>query len=265
MIPENYLTLNSALWNRRTEVHTTSAFYDDASFRQGRNTLQEPELTVLGDVSGKRILHLQCHFGQDTLSLARMGALVTGVDISSTAIAHAIQAARDLNLNADFICADVCDLPAVLYNQFDIVFTSYGTIVWLPDMKLWAGNVARCLRPGGRLAFADTHPVALMFDDNFTAITYPYFNAGPIFETEEATYADLNARIALPSVTWNHSMSDVLQALIDNGLTITHLSELDYSPYNCFGNMTETAPRQYKVKGAEGRIPLTWIIEATLK
>ncbi len=265
MTPDNYLTTNSALWNRRTEIHTTSAFYDDAAFRQGKNTLHEPELAILGNVAGLRLLHLQCHFGQDTLSLARMGAIVTGVDISPAAIAYATQAAGDLNLNADFICADVCNLPASLSDRYDIVFTSYGTIVWLPDVKLWASNIARCLRPGGRLIFADTHPVALMFDDNFTAITYPYFNNGPIYETEQGTYADRNADIALPSVTWNHSMSDVLQALIDNGLTITHLSELDYSPCNCFGNMTETAPCQYKITGAEGRIPLTWLIEATRK
>ena len=145
----NYLKINQKAWNDKTLVHLTSDFYDQTTFLEGKNSLKKPELDVLGDVRGKRILHLQCHFGQDTLSLARMGAIVTGLDFSNVAIENAVKINDQLGLNASFVCADVYQLPDDLIGQFDIVFTSYGTIGWLPELASWAETIKKALAPGG--------------------------------------------------------------------------------------------------------------------
>lgn len=259
---DNYLHINSTLWNQKTPYHTASTFYDNDSFIAGKNSLKNIETNLLGDIKNKTVLHLQCHFGQDSLSMARMGAIVTGVDFSSAAVSEARKLNDTLSLNAAFVLADVYNLPTSLLYQQDIVFSSYGTIVWLPDIHKWAQAVASCIKPGGRFIFVETHPLAMMFDDDFTAIKYSYFNTGVIEEVEQGTYADRTADINLKSLTWNHSLSDVMQALIDAGLRITKFQEYNYSEQNCFGNMTEVAPGQYQIIGMEGRIPLVYALEA---
>jgi 2-polyprenyl-3-methyl-5-hydroxy-6-metoxy-1,4-benzoquinol methylase len=258
----DYASVNKALWNAKTPWHVQSAFYDMAAFRAGKNTLNDIELALLGDVRGKSVLHLQCHFGQDSLSLARMGAKVTGVDLSETAIATANQLAQELNLDARFVCANVYDVPRVLNEQYDIVFSSYGTIVWLPDMDEWARMITGALKPGGYFVFAETHPFVLMYDDNLEKVTYSYFNDGEIIETEQGTYADRNAPISLESRTWNHSLGEVMNALMKAGLTLTDFHEHDYCPYPCFGNMTETAPGRFQMTGNEGKVPLIYSLKA---
>ncbi|RYZ82231.1 MAG: class I SAM-dependent methyltransferase, partial [Proteobacteria bacterium] len=132
---QNYISLNKTLWNERTKHHLTSDFYDVDGFLNGNNPLNKIELELLGDLSGKSLLHLQCHFGQDTLSLARMGAHVTGVDLSDESIATARDFASKLSIEANFICCDLYELPQHLDGNFDVVFSSYGTIGWLPDLK----------------------------------------------------------------------------------------------------------------------------------
>lgn len=261
----DYIAINRELWNKKTPYHVASKFYDNDAFLAGRNTLKAPELELLGDVKGLHILHLQCHFGQDTLSLARMGAKVTGLDLSDEAIAQARKMAAELELDATFVCANVYEIPTELHGQFDLVFTSYGTIVWLPDMNRWANSIAQCLKPGGRFVFTDTHPVAMTYDDNFKGMLYSYFNRGHIDEVEQGTYADRSADIELPSVTWNHSMAEVLQALISAGLSLSQIKEYDYIPYECFGNMVKTGNDRYQVKGMEGMAPLTFGLEAIKK
>ena len=174
---ENYIEINRQSWNSRLESHLRSDFYDVAGFLNGKSSLNSFELELLGDVTGKSILHLQCHFGQDTLSLARMGAKVTGVDLSDKAIAEANRLAQQMHLDATFICCDIYDLLNHLDHQFDIVFTSYGTIGWLPDLSKWANIVSRFLKPGGNFVFVEFHPVVWMFDDEFDKIGYNYFNA----------------------------------------------------------------------------------------
>ena len=167
MNQNDYIQLNKASWNEKTESHYTSDFYDNTSFINGRNSLNSIELDLLGDVNGKKILHLQCHFGQDTLSLQRIGATVTGVDFSEAAITKAKQLNDELNLSANFICCDLYSLPEYLQNEkFDIVFTSYGTIGWLPDIDKWASIVAHYLKPDGRFIFAEFHPVIWMYDND---------------------------------------------------------------------------------------------------
>ena len=171
MNPErNYIEINRQSWNNRTDTHLKSEFYDLAGFLRGKNSLKDIELALLGEIKGKRILHLQCHFGQDTISLGRLGAEVTGVDFSDKAIQRAKQIAKDTNSRAEFLCCDIYDLTNHLDKQFDIVFTSYGTIGWLPDLDKWAKVVSAFLKTNGRLVFVEFHPVVWMFDNNFEKI-----------------------------------------------------------------------------------------------
>ena len=258
----NYLEVNRALWNERTKHHISSAFYDMDGFLSGDSSLKEIELALLGDLAGKSVLHLQCHFGQDSLSLARMGAQVTGVDLSDEAIATAQKLAADTGLHAEFICSDVYDLPSHLEKQFDVVFTSYGTIGWLPDLTKWAAIVGRYLKPGGQFIFAEFHPAVWMFDNDFTYVQYSYFNKEAIVEIEEGTYTDKSAPIKMESVGWNHSIDEVLQNLIDAGLNIRRFTEYDYSPYNCLSKMVEVTSGKWQIQGMEGKLPLVYALKA---
>lgn len=261
----NYIAINRQSWNNRTDTHLKSEFYDLDNFIKGKTSLNSIELELLGDLTGKTILHLQCHFGQDTISLGRLGAEVTGVDFSDKAIASAKQIAKDTKVNATFICCDVYDLPNHLDQQFDIVFTSYGTIGWLPDLDQWAKIVSRFLKPNGQFVFVEFHPVVWMFDDNFEKIFYSYFNSGAIIESESGTYADKNADITNEYVSWNHSLSEVLNSLIANGLEINQLNEYDYSPYNCFNKTIEFEPKKYRIEHLEDKIPMVYSITAKKK
>jgi ubiquinone/menaquinone biosynthesis C-methylase UbiE len=222
-------------------------------------------LDLLGDLRGKTVLHMQCHFGQDTISLERLGASVTGVDLSDKSIEAARDLANDLSSHAQFICCDLYDLPQHLDKQFDIVFTSYGTITWLPDLTRWASLIARYLKPGGKFIFAEFHPVVWMFDNNFEKIQYNYFNVEPIIETESGTYADRNADISQKYVTWNHSLSEVIGSLIANGLRIDSLLEYDYSPYNCFEKTVESEPGKFRIAHLGANIPMVYSVVAHRK
>lgn len=261
----NYIEINKQSWNKRTDSHLKSDFYDVESFLKGKSSLNPIELALLGDVQGKSILHLQCHFGQDTLSLGRLGAEVTGIDLSDKAIKSANELAEKTNVNATFICCDIYDLPHHLTGQFDMVFTSYGTIGWLPDLDKWAKIVAQFLKPRGKFVFVEFHPVVWMFDDDFEKIKYNYFNTGEIIEMEEGTYADRNADLQLEYIMWNHSMSEVLNSLIKNGIEINSFDEFNYSPYNCFNKTIEFEPGKYRIKHLENNIPMVYAIEGTKK
>lgn len=262
---KNYIAINKELWNKKTPIHFESDFYDSKGFINGNSSLNDIELALLGDISGKTILHLQCHFGQDTISFARMGALPTGVDFSDKAIQQAVSLSEKTNTKADFICCDIYELPNFLDTEFDIVFTSYGTIGWLPDMEKWAQVISRFLKPGGKFVFAEFHPVVWMFDYNFTKIEYNYFNSGAIVETESGTYTDKDAPIRQESISWNHSISEVLNSLIKNNLEINSFEEYDYSPYNCFNETVEIAPKKYRIKHLDDKIPMVYSIVATKK
>ncbi len=266
MNPEhNYIEINRNSWNNRTETHLKSEFYNLDGFLQGENSLKEIEINLLGDIQGKTILHLQCHFGQDTISLSRLGADVTGVDLSDKSIESAKQIAKDTNSNAKFICCDIYDLPNYLNEKFDIVFTSYGVIGWLPDLDKWAKIVSQYLQPNGQFVFVEFHPFVWMFDDNFEKIAYRYFNSGVIIETENGTYADKNASITQSYAMWNHSISEVVNSLIENGMEIKSLNEFDYSPYNCFNKTIEIAPNKYRIAHFDDKIPMVYSIRAIRK
>jgi ubiquinone/menaquinone biosynthesis C-methylase UbiE len=260
--PDDYLEINRKSWNARTGVHLASEFYDLPGFRSGATSLNDIELGLLGDVAGKSILHLQCHFGQDSLSLVRLEAMVTGVDLSDVAIDEARKLTAELGLSADFICCDVYDLEEHLDGQFDIVFTSYGAIGWLPDLDRWAKVVKRFLKPGGRLVLVEFHPVVWMFDERFQGIQYSYFNTGPIHENCSGTYADPTASIQLESVGFNHPLSEVLGSLISHGLTIRHFAEYDYSPYGCFETAVKVAEKKYRIPHLGAKIPMLYSVVA---
>jgi SAM-dependent methyltransferase len=156
-------------------------------------------------------------------------------------------------------------LPDELKKKFDVVFTSYGTIGWLPDLGKWAKIVADFLKPNGQFVFVEFHPVVWMFDDNFEKIAYRYFNSGAILETEVGTYADKNAAIKQSYVMWNHSVSEVLSNLIKHGLEIKSFDEFDYSPYNCFNKTIEFEPKKFRIEHLGDKIPMVFSISATRK
>jgi SAM-dependent methyltransferase len=272
-----YFEANKNLWNQRTAVHKDSEFYNLAAFKTGENVLTPIELNEVGDVKGKSLLHLQCHFGMDSLNWARLGADVTGVDLSDVAIKEAKLLNDELKMNANFICCNIYDL--LTENQrhakapllegfgeaaFDIVYTSYGTIGWLPDLKPWATIIAERLKPGGFFYMADFHPVLWMFDDDFTHIRYAYENREVIITENYGTYTDRNAEIKGKEYSWNHSISELMNALIAAGLNVEFFNEYMYSPYPCFSNMVETQKGQWQIKGLEGKIPMVYSLKASV-
>ena len=258
----DYKSINKESWNRRTESHFDSEFYDNANFIKGKNSLNQIELNLLGDVSGKSILHLQCHFGQDTISFTRLGAKATGADLSDKATAKAKELATMTGSNAEFVCCDIYDLPKVLDGQFDIVFTSYGTIGWLPNLDKWAGVIKHFLKPSGQFLIADFHPALWMFDDDFEGVKYNYFKDGPIVETETGSYADKNGKWEKEYVCWNHSLAEILTSLMSQGLAIKKFEEFDYSPYDCFRHTKKIGERKFRIKKFGNKLPMVYAILA---
>jgi 2-polyprenyl-3-methyl-5-hydroxy-6-metoxy-1,4-benzoquinol methylase len=257
---ENYFDANRKSWDARTAIHVKSKFYDLEGFINGKNQLNSIELEALGDVRGKSMLHLQCHFGLDSMSWSRLGAKVTGVDFSEKAITVARDVATRTKLDARFICANIYDLPNQLDETFDIVFTSYGVIGWLPDLDRWASIISRYLKPGGVFYMAEFHPVVWMFDDAFTRIDYSYFNKDVITTQQNGTYTDRDANISSTEYGWNHSIAEVFRALHSNGMAIQAIEEFDYSPYNCFQNMVGDGKGGYYIKGYEGKLPMVYSV-----
>ncbi|MFN8280939.1 MAG: class I SAM-dependent methyltransferase [Saprospiraceae bacterium] len=258
----DYLDINRIAWNERVEPHFVSEFYAVSQFINGLSSLKEIELAILPPLEGKTLLHLQCHFGQDSISLSRMGALVTGIDFSDKAIDQARILASQCNSGTQFICTDVYNVPAEVPGQFDIVFTSYGTIGWLPDLGNWASVISQKLKPGGQFIIADFHPVIWMFDTHFSYVQYSYFNKGPIIESESGTYADKNAPITRQTIGWNHSFGEIIEALHSHGLSILQFNEFDYSPYNCFENMYEYERGKFRINTLGDKVPYCYSILA---
>ena len=258
----NYFDVNKAAWNKRTIVNKASEFYNVDSFKAGKSSLNPLEIESLKDVRGKSMLHLQCHFGLDTLSWAREGAIVTGIDLSDEAIRTAKQLSADMNIPAEFICCNVYDTLEHIRQSYDIVFTSYGVIGWLPDLHKWADVISKALKPGGIFFLAEFHPVLWMFDDDFEYIKYAYHNERVIAETQTGTYADRSADITYQEYSWNHSLSEVMTALIAHGLCIAEFTELNYSYYNCFNKTIRGENGYWYIKGLENKIPMMYAIKA---
>ena len=270
---QKYFDANKEGWNKRTAVHKASSFYNVAEFKKGISSLNKIELEEVGNVKGKTLLHLQCHFGMDTLSWAREGAMVTGVDISDEAIKLANEIKDELQLEATFICANVYDLADAsaissvegLRQAFDIIFTSYGTIGWLPDLKPWAKMIAEKLHPDGFFYIADFHPTLWMLDDAMEKLTYSYFNDAVIVTGQQGSYADRNAPITYTEYGWNHPFAEIFDALITAGLQIEFLHEFSYSPYDCFANTEKGADGMFRFKSMGNKFPMMYSIKATKK
>jgi len=258
----DYININKRLWNEKTDIHYKSDFYDVNAFINGKDSLNPIETELLENIEGKKILHLQCHFGQDTISLARHGASATGVDFSERAIEKARQLNEQLGTNARFIQSDVYKLPEILDEKFDIVYTSYGVISWLPDMKKWAKVIEHFLKPGGQLVFVEFHPIVWMFSYDFKRVEFDYMESEAIVEELEGTYTDSDVQIKGKSVCWNHGLSTVIDSLIKSGLTLTDFKEYNYSPYDCLENLVEVEEGKYKIEGLENKFPLVYSVKA---
>ena len=200
---QEFMEANLRHWDGLIPVHERSRFYDVEGFRGGASTLHSIELEELGDVSDKSLLHLQCHFGLDTLSWAIQGARVTGADYSKEAITLARSLASDQRIDARFVVSNIYDLPNVLDERYDIVFTSYGVLMWLPELGPWAEVVSRFLKAGGTFYMVEFHPFAYVFYDgedvNDLVVHYPYFHTTnpKKFEPDgTGSYAERNVPIA---------------------------------------------------------------------
>lgn len=253
----DYIAINKASWDKRTKIHMTSKFYDVEGFLSGKSSLQDIEQKEVGDVAGKSLLHLQCHFGLDTLSWARLGANVTGVDLSSEAIEQANALADKAGLTANFICSDLYSFGEVSKQQHDIVFTSYGAICWLPDLTKWAQIIAKSLKPGGTFYIAESHP----FHDVLSG--YPYFHSVEPDVEEEGTYTENDTGELSTIMTWAHPLSEVINALIQAGIQIDQLNEYPFFPYNCFEGMEEREAGKFYLTHQGRDIPLLYTIKGT--
>ena len=240
---------NRETWNEKVAIHAKSDFYNLNDFKNGKSSLNKYEVTALGDVSNKSLLHLQCHFGQDTMSWARMGANCTGIDLSDEGIRLAKQLNKELGLSAKFICCNVLDVSKHVKNQFDIVFTSYGTIGWLPDLKPWAQMIFERLKVGGVFYIVEFHPIAWMFDyaTNPPKLAYGYHQKEVIYEEYEGTYADEKSKMISKEYGWNHSLGEIITSLTNARLTIKYLNEYDASPYNIFPELETNNDGMYEL------------------
>jgi SAM-dependent methyltransferase len=278
-IPPEARTANLALWNHWTEIHEKSAFYDVEGFKAGATSLWPVERKELEPYvhEGTSLLHLQCHFGLDTLSWARLGAEVVGLDLSDEAIALARRLAAEVGLSAraEFVCADLYDTDAHLgVRRFDVVFVSWGAIEWLPDLTRWAGIIARHLRPGGTFYLAEIHPFGYSLDEvpgeHDVQVKYRLQPAPdqPDVEPIDGSYADRDAdTTGLVAYAWQHSLAEVTGALIGAGLRIEHLHEFPASPAPFWEWMVQDEDRWWWLPDGEGGLrkdlPLSYSLRAT--
>ncbi|NNK53463.1 MAG: class I SAM-dependent methyltransferase [Flavobacteriaceae bacterium] len=254
---------NRETWNKKVAVHAASQFYDLEAFKKGADSLKKYEIAALGNVTGRSMLHLQCHFGQDTLSWARRGAKCTGIDISEEAIKLAKSLNEELDLNANFVCCNVLDVSEHISETFDIIFTSYGVIGWLPDLKPWAKMIAERLKPGGTFYMVEFHPIAWMFDylQEPPIMIYGYQQEEAIYEEYEGTYAeDAKSKITSKEYGWHHGLGEVITALIKAGLHIEYLKEYEESPYDIFPDLEKTEDGMFALK--DRLYPLVYEIKA---
>jgi SAM-dependent methyltransferase len=264
------MAANRSHWNEVVPIHARSAFYDLDGFKRGATALTDIELSEIGDVAGRALLHLQCHFGMGSLSWARLGAQVTGVDFSEQAIALARSLGEELGIPAQFVCSNVYDLPRVLDRKFDVVFTSYGVLCWLPDLPAWGALIARYLEPGGTFYIVESHPFSHVFSSRRDAhgleIEMPYFGDGPALASDgDGTYADWEAKLARRvTYEWQHSLADIVEALLGSGLRIEFLHEHPVGVWQQFPCMRQDEDGWWRLpEDLRDKVPLTFSLKAT--
>ena len=249
---------NRYSWNQVVELHYNHLGYRTKEFLDGTSHLKRIELEALGDVAGKSMLHLLCHFGLDSLSWVRKGAEVTGIDISEKAIEFANKLKGETKLEAEFIRSDVLDLIGVIDKKFDIVFQSYGTHIWISDIERWAEVVSHYLKPGGTFFIVDSHPVEVLFN----APTWDYFTRDPERTVNPADYIDRDFKGNGEYVEWQHPLSEILNALISAGLTIEHVGEYNLGYYQVDENWYSDKDGYWYPSGGPTSYPLLLSIKA---
>lgn len=256
---ERELDANRRAWNAAVGAHAASELYDVGGFLAGRCTLDPLETELAGDVGGLRLLHLQCHFGLDTLSWARRGASVAGLDFSPAAVEQARALARRAGLEAEFRVGDACEPQPGWEEAFDLVYTGGGALCWLPDLERWARAVAASLKPGGRLLLREFHPTAFMLGETATAgraeLKYPYFAAGgPLRFDDGLQYAAETP--AAETWEWPHAVAEILQALIDAGLRLERVGEHGECSYRCLESLERGVDGRWRLPGLPGGLPM---------
>jgi len=271
----DYRAVNRASWDERAPAHALSTGYALDQFRTDPSFLSyvvQFDVPRLGDIHGMRGVHLQCHIGTDTISLARLGATMTGFDFSPAALAEARALNDELAAGVEFVEGDVYDAATALgEGRFDLVFTGIGALCWLPDIKRWASVVTALLRPGGRLFIREGHPMlwalADQRDDGLLVVDYPYFETTePMVFDEPGTYVATEAEFT-HNLTheWNHGLGEIVTALLDNGMEITMLEEHDSVPWEALPGQMSVVPgtnHEWRLTERPERLPHSYTLQA---
>jgi SAM-dependent methyltransferase len=268
---DRHREVNRANWDSRVDIHFSSEEYGVTRFQSDPNHLSDVvkfDRRNLGNIDGKSLVHLQCHIGTDTISLARLGAEVTGVDFSSKSIEAARKLSSMAGTSARFVESELYDTPEILSEKFDIVYTGVGAIGWLPDVAGWGRVVAGLLKPGGMFYIREAHPVlwALDYensDDGRLCFKYPYFEGEPDEFDETETYAGDGVVTSPKTFGWNHGVGEILSALIDAGLRLDAIDEYDFCEWQGLDNMVEDETGAWRLPEGSPQIPLMWSIRAT--
>lgn len=266
-----YDRVNQAYWDQLTELHSVGDVYSVEKFLGGECILDPLVREEIGDVAGRSIVHLQCHFGLDTLSLARLGARVTGVDYSPKAIATARKLSADSGVPGTFVESRIEEAPAKIAERFDMAFVTWGALNWLPDLKPWAATIAALLKPGGFLYLAEFHPLAQAIDLNETgangtlSIAYPMVGKAAARQwTSDIDYADEKTRLPINKTwEWNHGLGEVLSSLIGAGLQISYYREHPFLAWRSFPAMVEIDDRFFGLPENLPAVPLAYSLKAS--
>lgn len=264
------LRANRLNWDDRVDIHFDSVDHDVEGFVAGRRSFPGVDLEEVGDVNGRSLVHLQCHFGMDTLSWARLGARAVGVDFSLRAIERARELARRMNLSARFVEADVHDAPTALAERFDIVYVSLGAICWLPSITRWASVVRALLAPGGMLYIRDVHPVLWATESSAPGkleLVGSYFESEtPFTETSAETYAGAGCVANERTYEWNHGLGEIVQAILDEGLTVERLLEHRWATWRALPWLERDDDGLYRMpEGQRDRLPMSFSLRARLR
>ncbi len=261
-----FMEVNRAKWDALTPIHAGSAFYDVAGFREGRCTVLDVERREVGNVQGKRLLHLQCHFGLDTLSWARLGAEVTGVDFSPAAVKQARELTKELSIPARFVCCNLYDLREHLHDTFDLVYTSQGVLCWLPDLAGWARLAYDFTRQGGAFYIHEFHPLCPFYRPAGDATpidgeSYAH-RSDPVRYVDQGTYADFDADIAMPAYEWGYGLGDVVSALADAGFRIEFLHEFPHCAFQAHSFLERCEDGLWRWPTNRSGLPMMFSIRA---